>query len=49
MAVTCAERQWLNARNAFGEALVELGEANENIVVCDSDLSCSTKDGLHRW
>lgn len=30
-------------RGAYGEALVELGKENENIVVLDSDLSCSTQ------
>ena len=30
-------------RNAYGEALVELGAQNKNIVVLDADLSCSTQ------
>ncbi len=30
-------------RNAYGEALVELGKIDENIVVLDADLSCSTQ------
>lgn len=30
-------------RNAYGEALVELGAVNKNIVVLDADLSCSTQ------
>jgi transketolase len=29
-------------REAFGKALVELGKENENVVVCDADLSKST-------
>lgn len=29
-------------REAFGKALVELGKADENVVVCDADLSKST-------
>ena len=29
-------------REAFGKALVELGEKNPNVVVCDADLSKST-------
>src|SRR5215472_8721763 len=29
-------------REAFGRALVELGRANSNVVVCDADLSKST-------
>ena len=30
-------------RNAYGEALVELGAKNNDIVVLDADLSCSTQ------
>lgn len=30
-------------RKAFGEALIELGEKNSNIVALDADLSCSTQ------
>ncbi len=30
-------------RDAFGEALVELGEKNEKVVVLDADVSCSTR------
>lgn len=30
-------------RNAYGEALVELGAVNKNIVALDADLSCSTQ------
>src|SRR3981189_2089457 len=29
-------------REAFGKALVELGRANKDVVVCDADLSKST-------
>ena len=29
-------------REAFGDALVELGRENPNVVVCDADLSKST-------
>ncbi len=32
-------------RDAYGKALVELGELNENIIVLDSDLSAATKTG----
>ncbi len=32
-------------RDAYGEALVEIGEVNKNIVVLDADLSKSTKSG----
>ena len=30
-------------RAAYGETLVELGANNQNIVVLDADLSCSTQ------
>lgn len=30
-------------RKAFGRALIQAGEMNENVVVLDSDLSCSTQ------
>ena len=33
-------------RGAFGEALVELGETNSDIVSLDADLSCSTKSSV---
>ena len=33
-------------RDAYGEALVQLGESNPDIVVLDSDLSSSTKTGF---
>ena len=32
-----------NPRNAYGEALIELGEKHKNLVVLDADLSKSTK------
>ena len=32
-----------SVRSAFGEALCEIGRKNENVVVLDSDLSCSTQ------
>ncbi len=35
-------------REAYGEILVELGKANENIVVLDADLSGSTKTAMFR-
>jgi transketolase len=35
-------------RDAYGEALVELGGVNENIVVLDADLSASTKTSEFR-
>ena len=33
-------------RQAYGEALVELGKTNENLVVMDADLSGSTKTAM---
>jgi transketolase len=35
-------------RDAYGEALVELGKINKNIVVCDADLTKSTKTNLFK-
>lgn len=35
-----------SVREAFGKALVEVGKVNENIVVLDADLSCSTQTAL---
>jgi transketolase len=43
MAVSSAEREWRNVRDAYGEALIQLGETHPNVVVVDADLSCSTK------
>jgi len=33
----------INPRNAYGEALIELGKKNKNVIVLDADLSKSTK------
>jgi transketolase len=38
-----SEKKMVNPRNAYGEALIELGRKNKNIVVLDADLSKSTK------
>lgn len=38
-----SEKIKVNPRNAYGEALIELGEKNKNVVVLDADLSKSTK------
>ena len=35
-------------REAYGEALVELGKINENVVVLDADLSGSTKTSMFK-
>ena len=35
-----------SVRSAFGEALCELGRGNDNIVVLDADLACSTQTKL---
>ena len=37
------EKKMVNPRNAYGEALIELGKKNKNIIVLDADLSKSTK------
>ena len=34
------------SRESYGEALVELGKENENVVVLDADLSTATKTNL---
>jgi transketolase len=36
----------MNARDAYGKTLLELGKENQNIVVLDADLSSSTKTSL---
>lgn len=35
-------------RQSYGEALVELGEKNKNVVVFDADLSSATKTGIFK-
>jgi len=42
--VTVAEM--IAARDAFGKALVELGDANDRVVVLDADLASSTKASM---
>jgi transketolase len=37
------KREWANNRDGYGDALIQLGEQNPNVVVVDADLSCSTK------
>jgi transketolase len=37
------KKKMMNPRNAYGEALVDLGKKYENLVVLDADLSKSTK------
>lgn len=37
------EKKMANPRNAYGEALIELGDKYKNLVVLDADLSKSTK------
>lgn len=41
MSVNTRERR--SIRNVFGETLAKLGETNQNIVVLDADLACSTQ------
>lgn len=38
--------KFIPTRDAYGKALLELGKENENVVVLDADLSCSTKTSL---
>lgn len=40
------ENKLIATRQSYGEALVELGEKNKNIVVLDADLSTATKTNL---
>lgn len=40
------ERKKIATRQSYGEALVELGRENKNIVVLDADLASATKTGL---
>lgn len=42
---TLSEKQ-VAMRDAFGEALVELGKSNEKLVVLDADVSSSTRTGM---
>lgn len=39
-------RECKSVRSVYGKTLVELGKKNENIVVLDADLSCSTQTQL---
>lgn len=38
-----SKKEMVNPRNAYGEALIELGKKHKNLVVLDADLSKSTK------
>ena len=40
------ETRKIATRQSYGEALAELGEKNENVVVFDSDLSEATKTSI---
>lgn len=35
-------------REAYGKALVELGEKNDKVVVLDADLAAATKTGMFK-
>lgn len=41
--ITVNKKERKSIRSAFGKALVEVGRENENVVVLDSDLACSTQ------
>ena len=43
MSAPSVERELRNLRDGYGEALIQLGEINPDVVVVDADLSCSTK------
>ena len=43
-----SEVKKIATRESYGEALVELGKSNPNLVVLDADLSAATKTGLFR-
>ena len=40
------EEELIATRKSYGEALLELGRENENVVVLDADLSNATKTSL---
>lgn len=41
--ITLNKKERKSIRSAFGKALAEAGKINENVVVLDSDLACSTQ------
>ena len=41
-----AEVKKIATRESYGNALVELGQENPNVVVLDADLAAATKTGL---
>lgn len=43
-----SEVKMIATRESYGKALVELGEAHENLVVLDADLAEATKTGMFR-
>lgn len=46
MEIALEKRLGLATRDAYGQALLELGRRNPNIVVLDADLATSTRTGL---
>lgn len=46
MTTATIAKQKIAMRDAFGQALVELGKENEKLVVLDADVSSSTRTGL---
>ena len=43
-----AEVKKIATRESYGNALVELGQENPNVVVLDADLAAATKTGMFR-
>ena len=44
-----AEKVTKATRESFGEALCELAQTDEDIVVLDADLSAATKTSIFQW
>ena len=43
-----AEVKKIATRESYGNALVELGQENPNVVVLDADLAAATKTGMFK-
>lgn len=44
--ITLNKKETKSIRSAYGKALVEIGKENENVVVLDADVSCSTQSQI---